>query len=148
MTRLPRLGPVDSGSRRLRRFSNRRRFVGLRPWLESLENRLVLSTITWNNTAAPTGGDWDTPGNWSPAQVPGSGDDAVINLSSAETVSLSSNLADAVHSLTTNSKTTLHVENGSLISGCGQLHARGPGHSGSRSRAECGGRCKRPGLRG
>ncbi len=123
MTRLPRLGPVDSGSRRPGRLSDRRRFVGLRPWLESLENRLVLSTITWN---APTGGDWDTPGNWSPAQVPGSGDDAVINLSSAATVSLSSNLADTVHSLVTNANTTLKVENGSLSLGAGSSTLGGP----------------------
>ena len=71
MTRLARLGSSDFGSRRPRRLSDRRRFVGLRPWLEGLENRIVLSTITWNTTAFPTGGDWDNPQSWNGDAVPG-----------------------------------------------------------------------------
>ena len=91
-----------------------------------LESRQLLSTITWNNTAAPTGGDWDMAANWSPAQVPGAGDDAVINLPSAGTVLLSSNRADAVHSLATNANTTLTVDNGSISLGAGSSTLGGP----------------------
>ena len=86
----------------------------------------LLSTITWNTTNSPKGGDWDTAANWSPAQVPGSGDDAVIDLTSAGTITLSSNLADTVHSLTTNANTALRVENGSLSLGAGSSTFGGP----------------------
>lgn len=79
--------------------------------VELLERRQVLSMITW---AASGGGDWDTATNWSPQQVPGSGDEAIINLSSAGTVSLSSNNSDMLYNVVTNSKTTLAIENGSL----------------------------------
>ena len=34
------------------------------------------ATITWTNSA---GGDWATAGNWSPQQVPGAGDSAIIS---------------------------------------------------------------------
>ncbi len=91
-----------------------------------LEPRQLLSTITWNNTVAPTGGDWDIPLNWSPAQVPGAGDDAVINLASAGTVLLSSNQADGVQSLATNPNTTLTVSDGSLSLGAGNSTLGGP----------------------
>ena len=91
-----------------------------------LEPRQLLSTITWNTTLNPTGGNWDLAGNWSPAQVPGAGDDAVIDLPSVGSVSLSSNQADAVHSLTTNASTTLKVQNGSLLLGAGSSTLDGP----------------------
>jgi hypothetical protein len=71
----------------------------------------VLSTITW---VGPDGGDWDTPANWSPAQVPTSSDNAVITPSSAETILHGSNSSDAVLSLTTNSNATLTLTGGSI----------------------------------
>ena len=48
------------------------------------------STITWTNRL---GGDWNTPANWSPHQVPSSSDTALITLAANVTVTLS---ADAV----------------------------------------------------
>src|SRR5262249_55405007 len=45
-----------------------------RPRLEILEDRTVLSKVTWIN---PQGGDWDTKSNWSTGQLPGVGDDVV-----------------------------------------------------------------------
>ncbi len=46
------------------------------------------ATITWNNAA---GGNWNTAANWSPAQVPGAADDAVIALAGTYTVTLDVN---------------------------------------------------------
>jgi len=45
--------------------------------VERLEDRTLLSTISWINTS---GGDWDMPANWSGSVVPTSTDDVVINL--------------------------------------------------------------------
>ena len=85
MIRFVRLGSIDSGSRRLRRFLVRRRFVGLRPWLEGLEDRTVLSTITWNTTAYPNGGNWDAPGSWVGGVVPTSSNAvSITGLTAAE----------------------------------------------------------------
>jgi hypothetical protein len=110
------LGMKRAGSSGTERIGSGRQGRRNRLFVEILERRQVLSTITWNLS---TGGDWDTPTNWSPAQVPTSADDAVINLSSAGSVTLSSGLADQVHSITTNSKTTLTISNGSLAIGAG-----------------------------
>ncbi len=79
----------------------------------------MLSTITWNTTAAPTGGDWDTGSNWVGGVVPTASDDAVINLGSAGTVTISSGLDESVHSLRTNGNTTLKVISNSLSLGVG-----------------------------
>src|SRR5271154_356196 len=43
------------------------------------------ATITWTNTA---GGNWSVAANWSPNQVPGSSDDAVITASGTYNVTL------------------------------------------------------------
>ncbi len=94
-----------------------------RLFLEILEERRVLSMITWNVSG---GGSWDNPNNWSPAQVPGSGDDAVINLSSAGTITLSSGMADQAYSVSTNANATLTVSNGSLTLGAGSTSFGGP----------------------
>ena len=101
-----------------------RRKPSLRPrcrkplFLEVLEQRLVLSTIIWNSSGSPTGGDWDVGTNWVGGHVPTSQDTAIIEgLSSPGTVVLQSNLADTVASLTTDSTTTLEVTNGSLSIG-------------------------------
>src|SRR4051794_30797041 len=42
-----------------------------------------MTTITWSGTA----GDWNTASNWSPQQVPVSGDTAIISAGSAELLS-------------------------------------------------------------
>src|SRR5947209_3718898 len=48
------------------------------PWAEGLEDRRLLATITWNTTAAPTGGDWNVAANWTGGKVPGPSDTASI----------------------------------------------------------------------
>ena len=74
----------------------------------------MLSAITWNNTAAPTGGLWKSPvtgkGAWSPPH-----DNAVIDLTSTGTVTTGPN--DSVRSLSTNASTTVSVSDGSLSLG-------------------------------
>jgi hypothetical protein len=118
MTRLTRRRANDSGFQRPRRPLNERRLVGLRPWLESLEDRTVLSTITWNTSNASTGGNWDVAANWNGGVVPGPNDTAEITgLTSPGTVYLGSGNADEVDSITTDSTTTLDVITGSLSLG-------------------------------
>lgn len=68
-----------------RRASARKRSRNSRPWCETLEDRAVPTAISWAN---PNGGLWTVPGNWSPAQVPGPGDDVTINVAAAITVTL------------------------------------------------------------
>ena len=87
---------------------------GLRPALESLEGRVVLSQILWNTTAAPTGGDFDTATNWVGSVVPGSNDDAVINLPGTGTVTHNPGNSDTIQSLTTNAATSLDLASGTL----------------------------------
>jgi len=86
-----------------------KRKAGCQLLLELLEDRTLLSTVTWMNAG---GGDWDTPGNWSPARVPLPTDDAVINL--AVTVTHATATADAANSLTLGSTSTLTFSSGSL----------------------------------
>src|SRR5438105_3374429 len=45
-------------------------------WLEALETRRLLASISWTN---PLGGDFNNPANWSSNTVPGPGDDVLIN---------------------------------------------------------------------
>ncbi len=84
----------------------------VRSSIEGLENRTLLSTITWDSADYPKGGSWDTPGNWIGDAVPTSTDTAVINLSSGGTVTTGP--SDSVLSLSTNASTTVSVSNGSL----------------------------------
>ncbi len=59
------------------------------PYLEALEQRLVLLTITWKGFG--NDGKWSTGANWSGGMVPGAGDDVVRdNTSPAGTVTLDS----------------------------------------------------------
>jgi YD repeat-containing protein len=76
--------------------------------LELLEDRTLLSTLNWINSA---GGDWDTPANWDAGRVPTSADDAVINFS-AITVTHSTTASDSVNNLT--SLAGLDISSGSL----------------------------------
>ena len=46
--------------------------------------------IAWNNAA---GGNWNTAGNWNPAQVPTSADDVSITLAGTYTVTVDVNAA-------------------------------------------------------
>ncbi len=90
----------------------------LMPWVEGLEDRRLLATITWNTTTAPTGGDWNVAANWNGGTVPGPGDTATISkLTSPGTVYLNSNISDSVFSLGTDSSVNLEVISGSLSLG-------------------------------
>ncbi len=84
MTFLMRLNPLrrSTGSHapRVRRLSRHRISV------EALESRLVLSTITWSGSGDGT--NWNTATNWVGNKVPGSSDDAVINVASGVTIQL------------------------------------------------------------
>ena len=86
-----------------------------RPSIEVLEGRVVLSQIMWNTTTAPTGGDFDTATNWVGNVIPGPNDDAVINLTgSGGTVTHNAGASDTIHSLTTNTATSLGLGGGTL----------------------------------
>ena len=77
--------------------------------LERLENRTLLSTISWNN---PSGGDWDTASNWSSNSVPGAGDDAVISIAVTNPITHSLSNSDEVRSLT--SQDPINISGGTL----------------------------------
>jgi hypothetical protein len=62
------------GTRRLFKHRSPRKH---RPTLEALEVRILPVVVDWIN---PSGGDWDTPANWSTHALPGATDDVVINL--------------------------------------------------------------------
>ena len=82
-----------------------------RPLPVWLEDRTLLSTVTWIN---PSGGDWDTPSNWSTDALPGPSDDVVIDLLGI-TVTHSSSASDSVNSLTiSSSQSALDISNGAL----------------------------------
>ena len=121
MIRPDRLGSFDVGSRRHRRFSGRRRCVALRPWLQVLEDRIVLTTDTW---IAATGGNWDVPQNWSLGTVPTASEDAVVDFTSIQTVTVSST-GDQVASLTTNADANF-IDKGSLAVGADLSTFGGP----------------------
>ncbi len=107
-------------------LADRRRSKCRRLSIEGLEDRTLLSTITWNTATAPTGGDWDTPGNWVGGNVPGPSNAVVIDLTGAGTVTHNTNTPDSVLSLTTNSSTTLSLGAGSIALGNGSSTLGGP----------------------
>ena len=110
----------DPRKRRKPRLSIRRKGDhSFRPGCLVLEDRIVLSPITWNTTAAPTGGDWDTPGNWVGGVIPTASDTVVVNLPSSGTITHSTGVSDAALSLTTNGNTALSIGSGSITLGAG-----------------------------
>ncbi len=91
-----------------------------RPVWDLMEDRTLLSTIDWTNTA---GGDWDTASNWTVSgepsvhQIPTSSDVAVIDIAGTTPVTIthSSSTADSVNSLMIiSSLTTLDLSKGSI----------------------------------
>ena len=119
MNRLPRRGKIHKKNSQHWRLDDRKRAMSVRPLIEGLEDRTVLSTITWNTAVAPTGGDWDMSGDWVGGVVPNSSNDVVINLTGSGTVTHSTAASDAALSLTTNSNTALSLGSGSLTLGNG-----------------------------
>ena len=98
--------------------------MGFRPWLDGLEDRTLLATITWNTAVAPAGGDWNVAANWTGGVVPGSSDTAKITgLTSPGTVYLNSGNSDSVGGLTTDSSANLEVITGSLSVGAASSSA-------------------------
>ncbi len=82
---------------------------GRRLWgLEGLEDRVLLSAISWTGDAGDN--NWDTPGNWSDDAVPGSADDVTINISA--NVVHSAGVTDTINSLT--SSEPLSITGGTL----------------------------------
>ena len=108
------------------RGRTRRRMAALRPVIEGMEDRTLLSTITWNTSVAPSGGDWDTASNWVGGVVPTASSNAVINLTSSGTVTHSTSANDAVLSLMTNSSTTVSLASGSIAIGAATSTIAGP----------------------
>jgi hypothetical protein len=82
-----------SRSPKVSAFSRLRRDI--RPAVETLENRQLLSTVDW---ISPSSGSWDVASNWSTDAVPGSGDNVVINVPGV-TVTISSKV-ESVNSVT------------------------------------------------
>jgi hypothetical protein len=107
--------------RRIGKWSRKTRTSRL--FLELLEDRTLLSVVTWTN---PSGGDWDTAANWydlstGTSHVPGPGDDANLGAPYSEpgvnyaniTITHSSSAQDTVASL--ESKSKIDVANGFLF---------------------------------
>lgn len=92
--------PLAEGGRLTARA---RRRHALRPRLDALEERTLLSTVTWIN---PSGGDWDTPSNWSSGALPGPSDDVVINQPDITVTHNGGN--DSVNSITSQDPITLN----------------------------------------
>jgi RHS repeat-associated protein len=79
--------------------------------IEPLEDRVLPSMVTWIN---PNGGNWDVGSNWSTGSAPGAGDVAVINTTSAATITIQAGDTIQVQGVTTGSNDTLSVTGGSL----------------------------------
>ncbi|WP_422927333.1 beta strand repeat-containing protein [Singulisphaera sp. PoT] len=93
---------------RLSKSSRRRHVKRREDWLhrlsmEYLEERVVLSNISWIN---PQGGDWDVASNWSAGRVPNA-QDAVTIATANLSITHSSGANDSVQSLTSASPITL-----------------------------------------
>jgi YD repeat-containing protein len=88
-----------------------RKFIRRLPLsLEVLESRILLSADNW----IASSGNWDVGSNWSLGQAPGAGDTAVINTSSAATITIQSGDNINVQNVTTGSNDTLSITGGSL----------------------------------
>ena len=72
-----------------------------------------MTSISWKNAVS---GDWATPGYWTPAQVPGAGDEVTIAATGSPfTVTIDS--AEAAHSLTLDSADATVALNNTLTLG-------------------------------
>ncbi len=82
----------------------------LRPRCELVEDRTLLSTVTWINANS---GDWDTASNWNTNKVPTSADDVVIPIAGITVTHIAGD--DSARSL--DSKAAFTMEGGSLTFG-------------------------------
>jgi Tol biopolymer transport system component len=93
-------------------------------------------TVSWSNAA---GGDWSDPANWTPNQVPGAGDTAVIVLDGVYTVSLGADATVAALSVggvtglqkLAPTAATLTITGNATVSPSGELDLNGAGVSGA-----------------
>ena len=82
-----------------------------RPAVIRLEDRTLLSSITWTGSAGDN--NWDTPANWSSDAVPTVADDVVIgNSFSGITITHSASSSDSVNSI--NSQAAIDITDGTL----------------------------------
>ena len=114
MIKPTRRGAVRQASTTALQLLERQRSLRFRPKFQRLEDRTLLSSISWNTTVSPTGGSWDVGSNWVGGVVPGSTNDVVIDLTGAGTVTLNGSATDSVLSLTTNANTSLSIGGDSL----------------------------------
>jgi hypothetical protein len=98
----------DARSRNPRR-SNRSPRRTIRPAIEALEFRTLLSNVSW--TGQGDGTSWTDASNWSDDRVPGASDDVTIDLSGDPTIQITSG-DQSIHSLTLTD--SLNVGGGSL----------------------------------
>ena len=63
-----------------------------------------MATVSW---ISATGGDWSTGANWQGGMVPGAADDVLINITKAETITVST--MQLAHSVTVNAPATTFV---------------------------------------
>ena len=122
-----------SGRAGLRRDRRRARFAR-RPRLEMVEDRTLLTAISWTGTLSS---DWDTPGNWNLGRLPGATDDVTIG--TGATVVHGSGYSDSVHSIASAGSLTLSgtltiaaastfttlTQSGGTINGAGNLAISG-----------------------
>ncbi len=73
---------------------------------------IAVQSVSWVN---PSGGDWDTPSNWSTDAVPGAGDDVTISIAVSGPITHDASTADSVNSLISTDPITLGA--GSLAIG-------------------------------
>ena len=111
LTSLGRLFPRTARARTSRRPAPKPVRPRCRPRLEALEERNLLSVITW---AAPVSGDWNTASNWVGGVVPTATDTAVIPFANI-TVTHDTATANAVQRLV--SEAAVNVSDGSLTVG-------------------------------
>jgi RHS repeat-associated protein len=95
-----------------------RKLIRAQPFLERLESRLVLSSVSWIN---PNGGDWDTATNWSGGMVPKATDNVAIGIAVSNPITHDTSAADSVRSVTSSdpivlSGGSLSIESASTFS--------------------------------
>ena len=77
--------------------------------------RAAAAAKNWVGGASGNPNDWNTASNWSPAGVPGAGDDVAIPGSRASYPVLSTAAANAVHSVSVNSGGSLTITSGGSL---------------------------------